>query len=61
MIANLGYWPYFFRLDIKLLLAMQNAWEFHCLEGEFKDPQGKLFKIKFFGKEHKLGLLLLFF
>ncbi|XP_022149928.1 diphthine--ammonia ligase isoform X2 [Momordica charantia] len=27
-------------LDIKLLLAMQNAWEFHCLEGEFKDPQG---------------------
>lgn len=27
-------------LDIKLLLATQNAWEFHCLEGGFKDPQG---------------------
>ncbi|KAL1145187.1 hypothetical protein V6Z11_A11G282300 [Gossypium hirsutum] len=23
---------------------MQNAWEFHCSEGEYKDPQGKPFK-----------------
>lgn len=36
---------------------MQNAWEFHCLEGEFKDPQGKpIRKRKFFGKKHELGV-----
>lgn len=44
MNANLGYCLQIFRLDIKLLLATQNAWEFHCLEGGFKDPQGKPIK-----------------
>ena len=37
------------RLAIKLLSAMQNAWDCHCSEGDYKDLPGKLFKQDCFG------------
>lgn len=35
------------RLGTKLLSAMQNAWEYHCSDEEYKDLQGKPFKLGF--------------
>ncbi|KAJ8442254.1 hypothetical protein Cgig2_005194 [Carnegiea gigantea] len=48
-------------LAIKLLSAMQNAWDCHCSEGDYKDLPGKLFKQdcfawgNFFERHHELS------